>query len=157
MRKNFAIVVSIVAIAMMVALLAPLQYGMPATAAPAFAPTPVAGVLPGDSTSKYVEWLKTRVITQDMVTGCVPVSGFDLFDLQWKSDQGGASNNNTTTLTLLYTNDQVTFDVGPAIVAANTADANDMQQFASFGRFACVDVNVTNSRNITLTVNALVK
>lgn len=161
MRKNFAIVISIVAIAVLVALLAPLHYGKPATAAPAaapaFAPTPVAGVVRGGNASppKYGVFLGgTTVITADMRTGCIPTSGYDLVDLQWKMDQG---TPNTTTLTLHYTNDQVTFDVGPAIVAANAADANDMQQFALFGRFVCVDVNATNSNGFTPTITGLFK
>lgn len=131
------------------------------SAAPALAPTPVAGVTRGSKGGQLANFYATRVITADQVSTCLETLGFDLMDAHFWVDQGGPSNNNTTTLTLLYTNDKAIatslYDVGPVIVTANAIDAADMVQLPVFGRYTCVDVNVTNARAITLSLKTVVK
>jgi hypothetical protein len=154
MRKNIAILLTIVAI-LVVALLAPLQYGAPATAAPAAAPTPVAGVLDRTSTDPgYIIFTDPISITADTRYCPGNTSRYDTMDLEYAINQGTV---NTTTITLQYTNRQQRYADGPDVVTANAADTAGMQQFPTFGRFTCILVDVANSNSISITLNAVGK
>jgi len=78
-------------------------------------------------------------------------------DLQWGIDQTLLTTMNTTTLKLQFSNDGVNWIDGASFVSANVADANDMQQYAIFGRYARVYADVSNTNPLTLTVIGVAK
>ncbi len=126
-------------------------------AAPAAAPTPVAAVQRSPA-PEFPQFFRTKVITEDTRSDCFEVPDYAVVDLQYLIDQTAvAGAPNTTTLTLQFTNDLVTYVDGVNVVAANAADASDMQQFQLFGRHTCVYANVTNSNPVTVTALGVVK
>jgi hypothetical protein len=128
---------------------------MPATAAPVAAPTPVAAVDRGAALPNVFTWFAgNSSIAADNTSACQDLSNYDTVDLYYKIDQGTV---NTTTLTLKFGNKETELVSGINIVAANVADANDMQQFQVFGKYMCVYADVGNTNPITITVNALAK
>lgn len=126
------------------------------TAAPAAAPTPVsvnhAGTF-ADVTNFYV----TSVVTADGNGSVQNVQNHQIMDLQWVIDQTLLTTMNTTTLKLQFSNDGANWIDGPSFVSANVADANDMQQYAVFGRYARVNADVSNTNPLTLTIIGVAK
>lgn len=131
----------------------------PATAAPAAAVTPVAGVVHSGVRSDVLTFFSTEVITQDGCSALLNTQDHAKIDLHWVIDQGGPSNNNTTTLTTRWTNTGAVADVvtDATVVNANTADATAGGQFALFGRQNCVYADVTNSAPLTITLIGVAK
>ena len=126
-------------------------------AAPSFAPTPVAAVQRSPA-PEFPVFFRTKVITDDTRSDCFEVPDYAVVDLQYLIDQTAvAGAPNTTTLTLQFSNDLVTYVDSVAAVTDNAADASGMVQLQLFGRHTCVYANVTNNNPITLTVNGVVK
>ena len=126
-------------------------------AAPAAAPTPVAAVQRSPA-PEFPMFFRTKVITDDTRSDCFEVPDYAVVDLQYLIDQTAvAGAPNTTTLTLQFSNDLVTYVDSVAAVTDNAADASGMVQLQLFGRHTCVYANVTNTNPVTLTVNGVVK
>lgn len=126
----------------------------PASAAPAAIPTPVS-VTHSGIRSSVVTFLNKAVVTG---TGCGPlinIADHAKIDLQWVIDQG--TTPNTTTLALRFTNDGTNLATGATVVSGNNADATDMNQFAVFGRQACVHATVANTNPVTITAIGVAK
>jgi hypothetical protein len=142
---------SIVALAaiLLAALLTPIFLGqaVPATAAPAAAPTPVS-INHSGVRSDIVTFHSSDVITADGNSGVQSVADHAVIDLQWVIDQGTV---NTTTFKLQFSNDGVNWVDGATIATSNAADVNSMQQFAVFGRWARINRDVSNTNTLTLT------
>lgn len=152
MRKNFAILLTIVAI-LAVVLLAPLQYGIPATAAPAAAPTPVAGMIERSASSPgYIIYTDPISITADTRYCPAQTWQYDVLVLEYAINQGTV---NTATITFQHSNRQQRYADGLDVVTANAADTAGMQEFPSWGRFTCLFVDVTNSNPLSITLNAV--
>ncbi len=129
--------------------------GAPAAAAPAAAPTPVSVTRPGGSGQFATFTLfNSAVITADTTSSCVDVGAFAIADVQYTIDQ---STTNTVTLTTKWSVDGGTLVSGVNVVASNAADATDMQQVQTFGRYFCLLADVTNTNNLTVTAKAFVK
>ncbi len=60
-------------------------------------------------------------------------------------------------MTLQYSNDNTNWSDGPAIVAANVADADGMVQASNLGRYSRVYATLGNTNTITITVKAVAK
>lgn len=155
MRKNIAILLTIVAI-LAVALLAPMQYGMPATAAPfAAPPTPVANVtdkVPNDA--GFIIFRTPFTITADTRYCPGDTSRFDTLDIEYAINQ---STVNTLTIKTQYSNRLERFTDGDNVVATNNSDTVAFKQMPAFGRFTCLFVDVTNSNGVSLTLTAVGK
>jgi hypothetical protein len=160
MTSNRKLAVSVVAVValLFVGLLA--LFGGTAQAAnpgPLAIPTPVTNN-PAAVVARPVEFLVTRVITQDTASDALNIQNYGKADVQWVFDQTlVAAAANTTTLKLQFSNNGLNWVDGATLVSANAADATDMNQFAVFGRYARVYVDVTNSLPVTVTAIGLGK
>lgn len=124
---------------------------------PLAAPTPVS-INPASAAAVPATFLQTRVVTADLNSAVQNIQNGGKMDLQWVFDQTVvAAAANTTTLKLQFSNDGVNWVDGASFVAANSADVNDMNQFAIFGRYARVNVDVSNSNPVTITAIGLAK
>jgi hypothetical protein len=150
--KNLVLLAVIVPILLFVLALSTLAGG-PATAAPLAIPTPVS-VSAGSAQPDLFTAYTAVALTADERSGCVDVSKFGRADVQYLVDVGTV---NTTTVTLQFTNDKVTFVNGLAVASAIVADGSDMQQYAVFGKFMCFDMNVANTNPITFSISAALK
>ncbi len=126
------------------------------TAAPSAAPTPVSINHAGTFADVPVFW-STQVVTADGGSSLQNIQNHQVVDLQWGIDQTLLTTMNTTTLKLQFSNDGVNWIDGASFVSANVADANDMQQYAIFGRYARVYADVSNTNPLTLTVIGVAK
>ncbi len=154
MNSNRKIILVVMAVLGLFALaLVALSGGGKATAAPAAAPTPVS-VSAGSSTPDLFTAYTAKAIAADERSGCVDVSKFQRADVQYLEDVGTV---NTTTVTMQFTNDQVTFVDGLAVASAIVADGSAMQQYQVFGKYMCFYVNVTDTSPITWSVSAIAK
>jgi hypothetical protein len=127
------------------------------SAAPVAAPTPVAVNVYPSSVSDWsfvTFWDGSTALTADGLGSCVESAGYSIADVQYSIDQG---TTNTTTVKLRFTNDKVTYSDGVNVVAANAADASDLQPFGLYGRYVCLYADVANSNAITITANAVLK
>ena len=146
------------AVTLLTALLVSLQSAAPAAAAPPAAlpaaPTPVAVTMGGKTADVALFW-ERRVMTQAAPSAAQNIADHDKIDLQWVVDQG--TTPNTVTLRLQFSNDCVNWIDGPAAVTNSGVDANDMQQYALFGRCARVSPTLANTQPLTLTVIGVAK
>jgi len=126
------------------------------TAAPSAAPTPVSVNHAGTFADVPV-FFSTQVLTADGGSSVQNIQNHQVVDLQWGIDQTLLTTMNTTTLKLQFSNDGVNWIDGASFVSANVADANDMQQYAIFGRYARVYADVSNTNPLTLTVIGVAK
>lgn len=119
----------------------------------AAAPTPVANINQGDN-ARLMNWMLTQAITGD--TRSCQIAGLHEFaDIQYVIDQATATN--TLTLTLQYSNDNTNYTSGANLVAGNTADADNLAQWAMFGQYNCIYADVVNTNTVTVTVIGLGK
>lgn len=115
-------------------------------------PTPIAISRTVDR-PQLATFFNSASITADTRV-CVDSTYWDRMDLQYNIDQGTI---NTTTLTLQFSNDRVTYNSGINAVAANAADANSMVIVNLFAVQTCVLADVSNTNALTLTVKGLMK
>ena len=121
------------------------------------APTPVAAVQRSQGPEFPTFWTN-RVLTASERSVCFEVPDYAVVDLQTSIDQTiVAAAANTATLKLQFSNDNSTYVDGVTVVNANAADANDLQQYQLFGRWACVYATLSNSNPVTVTVLGVVK
>ena len=129
-----------------------------ARAAPAAAITPVAAEDPTTGeVSNLVRFYDAEPLTASDQS-CIDLREYRVIDLEYIIDQG---ETNTATLTLEHTNgagaDLTTNTAGQAIVSSNTSDADDLNRYDLFGVYTCVDVNLTNTETLTVTVYGLAR
>jgi hypothetical protein len=116
--------------------------------------TPVSITHPASPEWIAVEPWGIDVLAADTRSTCYETAKFSVADVQYLIDHGTV---NTTTITIQYTNDQVTFVDGGTVVSASGADGSGMVQLGTFGRYSCFYANVTNTNDVTLTVSAVFK
>lgn len=131
-----------------------------AQAAPNLAPTAVASIhaSAADGVAYFTLVSGSTARTADTNGPVISAPSYSLLDVQTTFDQtlvGTAAN--TTTLTLQYSNDGANWTNGPALATSNVADSTDLNQFANFGRYTRVNINVTNTNPVTITVLAVAK
>ena len=148
-RLKWTIFLGLIAFAFLVGL--PLLF-LPATqAAPLPAPTPV-GVAPL-GVGKVVKIFATEGLTQT-TRHCTRASAFNTLDVQHTID---ISSTNAVTLTLEYSNDAANFEAGPELAGDVSADESVLNQYASFGAFACANAELETSELVTVTITAVGK
>ena len=103
--------------------------------------------------ARMVTYLNDDAVVADDLR-CVDSPSFDTVDLQYAIDETGV---NTTTLTQWYSNDKLSYTTGPVIVSTVVADADDIKQYALFGRWSCIDVNVANATPVSIKIMGLLK
>lgn len=128
----------------------------PAQAAPLAAPTPVSVNHAGTFADVPV-FFQTKVITADGGSTVQNVQNHQVMDLQWVVDQTLLTTMNTTTLKIQFSNDGVSWIDGATFATNNVADANDMQQYAVFGRYVRVYADVANTNPLTVTAIGVAK
>jgi len=150
-----AAIVALILLAMVNLLFAPAS-GV--SAAPPAAPTPIANI-PGDSdNSLYVTFQSALSMSADTNTTGRLVQGYEYLDLQTTVDQTVVgTENNTTTITIQFSNDGSNWDNGPAILSSNAADTTDMTRVQLFGRYVRFNQDVTLGNPITITLLGLAK
>ncbi len=138
------------------ALLAPASHA-PAIAAPPAAPTAVANLVYSPDRN-YFDLMDTRTVAADTHTDVMDISAQEWCDFQYKVDQAiDDADVNTTTLTVEYSNDKVAWIDGPALVSNNAADASDITRLPVFGRYAQIELDVTNTATPTWSISAVCK
>lgn len=152
MKKNSFLVVAI-AILFFAMVLGSLSSNR-ASAAPQAAPTPISVTERNGASPALLTFFDAQAIAADTTSTCFEITFWDIADLYYSIDQG---TTNTTTLTLRWGNNSSALVNGVNVVASNAADASDLQQFQTFGRFACILADVATTDTVTITVNALVK
>lgn len=153
-RVLFSIIGAVLCVAMVFASIG-VGTSPAALSAPLAAPTPVSVTRPANNQA-FITWtpFSATVLTADS-TVCQEIAKYSVADILYSIDQG---TTNTTTLTAKWgVADTTTLATGISIVAANVADATDMQQMALFGRYFCILADVTNTEPLTLTVQAIAK
>ena len=159
MNSKRAILGTIVAALVLFALvLTAISGGGGAVAAPMAIPTPVSVTRPvGDGYASFNP-MTAEVIAEDTTSTCYDVAKYSVVDVLYSIDQTIlASGANTVTLTSKWSIDGTTLVDGVNIVASNAADATDMAQLQTFGRYFCVLANVSNAQDVTVTVQAIAK
>lgn len=159
-RNRFVALVGVFVVALLLTAFAGLAFQGTASAAnpvPLAAPTPVS-VNPGSGAGRSAVLWSTKVITADTATGAMDILNYGKADVQWLVDQTAvAAAPNTTTVKLQFSVDGVNWVDGINAVAANVADAGDMQQFAVFGRYVRFYADVTNTNPVTWTIGVAAK
>lgn len=124
-----------------------------AQAGPMAAPTPAISGYSAKSPTELTWWSDTAV-TADGGSTALVVSQWQATDIQYNINQGDV---NTVTLKLQFSNDNVNWTDGAALVSANVADASVLAQQAVFGKYARVHADVANTNPLTLTVIGILK
>ena len=129
----------------------------PGTAAPLPAPTPVSVAASG-AKPEVIEFFNAEAMTADTTSRCTSVDAYSKADLYYLIDVDG-SGAVTHTVTWQFGNDPEALVDGVAVASAVVADAESMQQYQLFGRYACLEVDMASGATgtITITANALVK
>lgn len=156
-RKFFIVSVALAALLFAVFALSFQGTASAANPGPLAAPTPVS-VNPGSGVGRASVLWSNKVITADTATGAMDILNYGKADIQWVTDQTAvAGAPNTTTVKLQFSVDGVNWADGINVLASNSADAADMQQFAVFGRYVRLYADVSNANPVTLTLGVATK
>jgi hypothetical protein len=147
-KTKFFASLTMLATALIVALTL-MMPGRPASAAPAY---PGGGVRTTYAPAYYVMY--SGVITQDTRSTTMSWGYWDKVDLQYIVTMGSV---NTTSLTLLHSNNAGTWVTGATVASAIVASGTDMTETFNFGRFTAITATLTNNNPITLTILGWVK
>ena len=155
MNKVKYLVFIVVVVAMLfVAFLATLG-GNGASAAPSLVPTPVSVSARGSAIAKDVVLYNGVVMTTAVASSAQGINEHEVIDLQWIIDQ--ATLTNTLSINIQFSNNGVNWVDGPRVVTTNTADANDMQQYAIFGKYIRAYPSLENNNPVTITLIGVAK
>lgn len=151
-KKNFTLTAFVAVLTLLIAYAFGGNGSERVSAAPMAAPTPITYNNTNGGARLAPFFQAVGVIADTRV--CFDLQDYDLVDLQYVIDQGTV---NTVTLTMQYSNNNANFSSGAAVVSANAADADNLNQFHLFGRYNCVFADVTNTNPVTITVLGVVK
>lgn len=156
MDRQSRVFVAVVTAAILIIALASavMQPAQDVQAAPLPVPTPVSVTRPAGDGYVTFNPFSAAVLDEDTTSACYDVGGYSVVDVLYVIDQG---TTNTVTLTSKWSIDGETAINGVNIVANNAADASDMAQLQVFGRYLCVLANLTNTNDLTVTVQAMAK
>jgi hypothetical protein len=118
-------------------------------------PTPV--YVSGSDDRLYVTFFDADTTATDEASSGFQLANYEYMDVQFVVDQNPTLQN-TTTLTIQWSNDNVNWSDGPALVAANAADADGMVQVGNLGRYTRVYKDAhADGGAMTWTVKAVAK
>ena len=149
-KQGYVVGALVVALALVLVTVATLDMGPQPVQAAVI--TPVSITQPAGERWASVQPWGVAVLASDTRSSCYETAGSTVADVQYLIGQGAV---NTTTITLQYTNDQVTFVDGGTVVSARAADGSGMVQLATFGRYSCFYTDLANTNDVTVTVNAV--
>jgi hypothetical protein len=124
-----------------------------ATAAPAAIPTPLS-IGRTTQVPTLVTFFDGQVVAADTRSQCFDSTYFDKMDLQYIIDIGTV---NTTTLTLEFNNNRLTYPDGINAVANAAVDKDEMVEVNLFGVQTCIFADLTNTNTVTVTAIGLMK
>lgn len=157
MRK-YAFLIATIAIVGVAVLLGAMNNAQAAQPEPLSLVTPVAATARNVDQNGELAFVTTKVFTADGNSTGLNVQNIDVVDLQTVADQTLiAAAANTVTLKLQFSNDGVNWVDGATVLTANAADATDMTQQAVYGKLARINVDVSNTNPVTLSVIAIGK
>lgn len=134
----------------------PFDGAQDAQAAPPAAPTPVADYLVAGVQPTTILFQSATALAADTNTTGVEIMRFGAVDLQYVVDQTAvASEVNTTTMTIQYSNDNSNWVDGLVLANANTADGTTITRVPVFGRYMRVKQDVSNAIVLTVTLTAV--
>lgn len=143
------------AVILCLAVLSALSLNTPASqAAPLAAPTPISVPVQAKVAPEYPVFFNTKVMTVSTRSDCFEVADYSAVDLHWIIDETDA---NSTTLKLQYSNNNTSYVDGLTFVTNAVADAESMNQYPLFGRWACVYAALVGNQTVTVTVIGTVK
>lgn len=143
------------AVILCLAVLSALSLNTPASqAAPLAAPTPISVPVQAKVAPEYPVFFNTKVMTVSTRSDCFEVADYSAVDLHWIIDETDA---NSTTLKLQYSNNNTSYVDGLTFVTNAVADAESMNQYPLFGRWACVYAGLVGNQPVTVTVIGTVK
>ena len=153
--RRTGLVAILTAIVLMVAVLSALSFNTPTSqAAPLAAPTPISVPVQAQVVPEFPVFFNTKVITVSTRSDCFEVPDYSAVDLHWIIDETDA---NSTTLKLQYSNNNTSYVDGVSFVTNAVADAESMNQYPLFGRWACVYAQLVGNQTVTVTVLGTVK
>lgn len=120
-------------------------------AAPPAIPTPASVTYSADNTgtvSKF--WADNTPLTASGGSTALQLGQAEALDIQYVIDQH-ATDVNTVTLKLQYSNDGTNWTDGVNVVASNAADATNLLQFNNFGAYTRLYATVSNTYPVTMT------
>jgi ABC-type transport system substrate-binding protein len=150
-KLGFTVVIGLGLVLLMALALAPQA---DVSAAPQAIPTPVSVTRPAADNYITFNPFTAAALGEDTTSTCYDVAAYSVIDALYVIDQTAV---NTVTLTAQWSIDGSTLVSGVNLVASNAADASDMTQLQVFGRYFCVLADVTNTDNVTVTVQAIAK
>ncbi len=119
-------------------------------------PTPAAIMNQSDSAA-LITFLNTTTTTDGADAPAIQLYTFEYCNLQYVIDEDTTTAPNTTTLTVQWSMDGVTWSDGPAIVSAAAADADSIVQVPVLGRYQRIYSDYTGTQPITVTVKGVCK
>ena len=153
--RRTGLVAIVTAVLLAVLVLTTLSLNTPTTqAAPLAAPTPISVPIQPVVAPEFPTFFNTKVITTSTRSDCFEVPEYSAVDLHWIIDETDA---NSTTLKLQYSNNNTSYVDGVSFVTNAVADAESMNQYPLFGRWACVYAQLVGNQTVTVTVLGTVK
>jgi len=124
-------------------------------AAPNLAPTPVANLVVAINAPTLVAFATGNGITATQAFASKQVGNATKADVQYVITQGTPAN--TATITIQYSNDNVNWVSGPALVSSNSTSTTDMTQVAVMGFYQRISMTLAATNTVTVTVIAAVR
>ena len=149
MQLGFAVFLGLMFLALI--LVGGLQQAVPAAADTV--PTPV--YVSGSDDALNVTYFAASTNASSVNSTAKQLVRYEYQDVQWVIDQDDTVN--TATLTIQWSNDNSNWSDGPALVSANTTDADGMVQVANLGRYTRLALTLTGTDTLTVTVKAVAK
>lgn len=119
-------------------------------AAPPAAPTPVANLLVHKSAPTLVTLASASGITATQAFASKQIGNGTTADVQYVITQGSPAN--TATITIQYSNDNVNWVSGPALVTSNSTSTTDLTPIAIFGFYQRISMTLAATNTVTVTV-----
>lgn len=124
-------------------------------AAPNLAPTPVANLVVAANAPTLVTFATGNGISTTRAFASQAIGNATKADVQYVITQGTPAN--TATITIQYSNDNLNWVSGPALVSSNSTSTTDMTQVAILGFYQRISMTLAATNTVTVTVIGAVR
>lgn len=145
--RNFMLCVAL-GLILVLSLLSSMQVRQ-AVAGPLLAPTPITAPAGGDGWVMVNYIAQTNTVDVDLNSTGQQTAGYTVVDLSNTID---ATDNQTVTCYLDFSNDNSNWDRGLTVISAVSADATDMNQYNLMGRYSRITCTLGTANEVTVTV-----